>query len=202
MRFAIVPAAGKSARMGRPKLSLPLGERTILEHVISALHQAEIEHILVVVGPHARELAALAEKAKAHVDQLIADTADMRATVEHGLCWLEDRFQPQPADGWLLAPADHPTLTATVARTLEAAWKAHSEYSIFAPTHQGRRGHPLLLTWSHVPNIRQHPAGQGLNSYIRQLMAVTLEVAVSDPEVLGDVDTPDEYERLRQNWPT
>ena len=54
MRFAVLPAAGKSTRMGRPKLALPLGERTILEQVVAALRQAEVEHILVIVGPHVR----------------------------------------------------------------------------------------------------------------------------------------------------
>ncbi len=34
MIFAVVPAAGRASRMGRPKLSLPLGGRTVLEHVV------------------------------------------------------------------------------------------------------------------------------------------------------------------------
>ena len=41
MIYAVVPAAGRSSRMGRPKLSLPLGERTVLEQVILALRKAE-----------------------------------------------------------------------------------------------------------------------------------------------------------------
>jgi molybdenum cofactor cytidylyltransferase len=201
MRFAVLPAAGKSTRMGRPKLALPLGERTILEQVVAALRQAGVAHILVIVGPHVRELAILAENAGAHVCQLAEETADMRATVEHGLRWLEEQFQPRPDDAWLLVPADHPMLSAAVVRALEAAWKAHPEYSIFVPTYQGRRGHPLLLTWRHVPSIREHPAGQGLNTYVRQRVAETLEVPADDPDVLGDLDTPEDYERLCRYWP-
>ncbi|HEY7427539.1 MAG TPA: nucleotidyltransferase family protein [Gemmataceae bacterium] len=201
MRFAVLPAAGKSTRMGRPKLALPLGERTILEHVVATLRQAEVEHILVIIGPHMRELAVLAENAGAHHCQLTEETADMRATVEHGLRWLEELFQPRPDDSWLLVPADHPTLTAAVVRALEQTWQSHPEYSIFVPTYQGRRGHPLLLTWKHVPSIREHLAGQGLNTYIRQRIGETLEVSVADPDVLVDLDTPEDYEWLRQRWP-
>jgi molybdenum cofactor cytidylyltransferase len=186
--------------MGRSKLALPLGEHTILEHIIIALRLAKIEHILVVVGPHVRELTALAENAGAYVYCPAEEPAGMRATVEHGLQWLEERFRPRPDDAWLLAPADHPTLTPTVVRDLELVWKAHPEYSIFVPTYQGRRGHPLLLTWEHVPRIREHPAGQGLNTYVRQHMAETLEVPVTDPDVLGDMDTPEDYERLQRRW--
>jgi molybdenum cofactor cytidylyltransferase len=200
MIFAVLPAAGKSTRMGQPKLALPLGQRTILEHVLTALRQAEVEHIVVVLGPHVRELAALAEGAGAHVCQLTQDTAGMRETVEHGLRWLEDRFQPRLDDAWLLVPGDHPTLSAGVMGALRAAWQVHREYSIYVPTYQGRRGHPLLLTWRHVAGIRAHPIGEGLNRYVRQRLTETLEVPVSDPNVLSDLDTPEEYARLQRSW--
>ena len=66
MIFAVVPAAGKSTRMGRPKLSLPLGTCTILERVIHALRQGGVDHVLVVAAPHVGELASLAQSAGAH----------------------------------------------------------------------------------------------------------------------------------------
>jgi molybdenum cofactor cytidylyltransferase len=197
MRFALLPAAGKSRRMGRAKLSLPLGDRTILEHVVAALRQAEVEHILVVVGPHVPELAGLAGEAGAYVCQLAEDTADMRTTVEHGLCWLENRFQPRPDDAWLLVPADHPALDADVIRALEQAQASHPDHSIFVPTFRGQRGHPILLTWRHVESIREHPAGQGLNTYVRGHATQTMEVRVESEAILRDLDTPEDYQRLR-----
>jgi molybdenum cofactor cytidylyltransferase len=200
MRFALLPAAGKSSRMGRPKLALPLGDRTILEHVVAALRQAEVEQILVVVGPHVPELAVLADRAGADVCPLAEETADMRATVEHGLRWLEERYTPRPDDSWLLVPADHPSLAPAIIRELERARGAHSGHSIFVPTCDGRRGHPVLLAWKHVEGIRRHATGQGLNSYIRRHDSETLEVAVSDRDILCDLDTPEAYEQLLRHW--
>lgn len=201
MKFAVLPAAGKSSRMGRPKLALPLGERIILEHVLAALRQAEVAHALVVLGPHVRELARLAQEAGAHVCQLNEQTKDMRATVEHGLRWLEERFQPRPEDAWLLVPADHPALSSIVIGQLGQAWQTHPERSIFVPTFQGRRGHPLALAWQHVEGIRAHSADEGLNKYIRKHSAVVWEVPVANEEILWDLDTPEDYERLRRQWP-
>jgi molybdenum cofactor cytidylyltransferase len=202
MRFAVLPAAGKSLRMGRPKLSLPLGERTILEHVLAALHQAGVEHILVVLPPHGGELATVARKAGAYVHLLAEETADMRATVQQGLSWLEQRFPPRSDDAWLLVPADHPTLSSSVVGELDKAHKNHPECSIFVPTFDGRRGHPLALTWRHVAGMRAHVAGEGWNSYVRQHADDVREVAVETESVLWDLDTPEDYERLRRNWPT
>jgi molybdenum cofactor cytidylyltransferase len=198
--MALVPAGGKSVRMGRPKLLLPLGGRTVLEHVIAALRGAEVEHILVVVGAHVPQLVTTAETAGAHVLLLAEETPDMRATVEHGLRWLEERFQPQPEDGWLLAPADHPTLDAAVVRSLVETRALHPARSIFLPAFQGRRGHPALIAWKHVAGMRGLPPGQGLNVYLRQQAAQTLEVPVSSTDVLCDLDTPEDYERLLRGF--
>src|SRR5262249_42126737 len=116
--FALIPAAGKSTRMGRPKLALPLGKRSVLEGVIGALHEAGVERILVVVGPHVSELVPLAEAAGAAVLRLAEETKDMRATVEHGWRWIEEHWRPSEEDYWLLVPADHPALDAAVVRHL------------------------------------------------------------------------------------
>jgi CTP:molybdopterin cytidylyltransferase MocA len=94
--FALIPAAGKSSRMGKLKLGLPLGERSILECVLDAMKQAGMAERLVVVGPEAAELTRLVEKAGAHCFRLSEETPDMQATVLQGLAWLFCKAWP----GW------------------------------------------------------------------------------------------------------
>ena len=195
--FALLPAAGKSTRMGRPKLALPLGDRTVLERVVTTLRLAGVDDILVVLGPHVADLKDLAAHSGARVLLLEQETPDMRATIERGLDWLEEHESPQPADALLLLPPDHPTLSAEVVQGLLAAVAA-STASIGVPTHKGRRGHPALIRWSHVPGMRALPAGQGLNSYLRAHAAETMEVPFATPDVLCDLDTPADYERLQR----
>jgi CTP:molybdopterin cytidylyltransferase MocA len=193
--FAVVPACGQSRRMGRPKLSLPLAGRTVIEHVVSALRDGGVGTVLVVVGPHVPELDALARAAGAEVLALPDPTADMRATVEAGLRWLEDRFVPDPDDVWVLAPADHPVLAPGVVRQLVEAGAAGA--SLAVPVHGGRRGHPTLIRWRHVAGIRAVPEGAGINVYLRAQGHEMREVPVADAGVLADLDTPDDYDRLR-----
>ena len=50
-------------------------------------------------------------------------------------------------------------------------------------------------------HIRAMPEGQGLNVYFRQHAAETLEVPVESRGVLLDLDTPEDYEGLRQQGP-
>jgi molybdenum cofactor cytidylyltransferase len=199
---AVVPAAGHSTRMGRPKLSLPLGDRTVLEHVVSALRTGGADRVLVVIGPHVPELLPLAANAGADVCTLPEPTPDMRATVEHGLSWLEEQFARPLPDAFLLSPADHPSLDPAVVRELLATFAPNPEPSILIPTHAGRHGHPALVAWRHVPGIRALPPDRGINAYFREHAGDVREVPLSNPGVLCDLDTPEDYERLLRAWPT
>ncbi len=199
MLHALIPAAGHSTRMGKPKLALPLGTRTVLERVIDALTSAGAK-TLVVLGPHVSDLAKSAQDAGANVLQLSGPTADMRATIEAGLSYLHDQFHPNPTDIWLLVPADHPTLDPDLIRLLHNNLQAHPESSIAVPTFAGKRGHPALIRWSHWPAIRSFPRDRGLNAYLRQMARETIEIPVGSSDVLLDLDTPEDYELLRRRF--
>ncbi len=193
--FALIPAAGKSTRMGTPKLSLPLGNRTVIEKVLQAFRRAGVDEVVVVLAPHSAPLSHFIAKEKASILQLKEETPDMRSTVEKGLGHLEEEFKPGKDDWWFLCPADHPTLNPQViSRLLET--KKQPNVSI--PTHQGKRGHPALIGWNHVDGIRRLPENCGLNAYFRSSETLVKEVDVPYEEILWDLDTPEDYERLRR----
>ena len=198
--FALIPAGGRSRRMGRPKLTLPLGGSTVLERVVAAVRAGGVDRVLVVAGPEQPDLVDLARAAGADVCRLPEATADMRATVEYGLRWIEERFPPGPDDAWLLVPGDHPTLEADAVRRLLAESAQPGEDSVWVPTFEGRRGHPVLIRWRHVAGIRAFAAGQGINAYLRRHPAETVEVPVASAAVLDDLDRPEDYERLRERF--
>lgn len=198
--FAIVPAAGKSARMGRPKLRLPLGQSTVIERVVCALRDADVDEIVVVIGPHVRDLAPLVEQAGGTAHVLDEETPDMRATVLEGLNWLEQKHELTAEDGWLLIPADHPVLDSHVVQELIHARKRHPDQSIFIPCHEQKRGHPALLLWKHVQGIRTMRDDQGINTYLREHRDETLEIAVTSNSVLIDLDTPEDYNTLCERY--
>jgi molybdenum cofactor cytidylyltransferase len=200
MLFALLPAAGVSSRMGRPKLALPLGGRTVLARVLETLQSAGVEKILVVLGPQVHSLEVDATQAGAAALLLEQQTPDMRATVEAGLAWLEKTYQPQADDAFLLLPPDHPTLDKAPIRALLVARLASSS-TIWIPTFEGRRGHPALIAWNHVPGIRALPSHQGLNVYLRAHRAETTEIPCETGDILCDLDTLADYERLQKLFP-
>ena len=83
-------------------------------------------------------------------------------------------------------------------RSLRESYRTRPDRSIFVPMSGGRRGHPVLLTWRHVPAIRAFPAGQRLNTYLKLHAGETVEVPIKSSAAFNDLDTPQDYERLRQ----
>ncbi|CAN5152629.1 nucleotidyltransferase family protein [soil metagenome] len=196
MIHALLPAAGKSVRMGRAKLVLPVGSSTVLARLIDTLRQGGVESILVIVAPQEEQIAAIARGAGAKVIHLAAETPDMRATVCFGLNWLVESGFASEEDGCLLIPADHPALTVRSLAGLLQAQEQATWHQIFVPTFQGVRGHPVILPVSCKYEIENLPANFGINEVVRRHESETLLVPVDDPAVLWDLDTPEDYQRL------
>lgn len=196
MIAAIVPAAGRSERMGRPKLILPIGDLTLIEHVVGALKGGGVRRIIVVTPPaDAPGAAVLAERAGASGAEALVPSErpiDMRASFELGLDRL--RHEALSPSTILLVPADSPGITSgVVARILEAA--ETSPESILIPTYQGRRGHPIALPWRIACKVTELPLGAGINALVALHAAVVVEIDVDDPGVVDDLDTPEDYRR-------
>ena len=186
--------------MGRPKLALRLGTLTILEHTVAALHAAAVDHILIVVGPHAPELVSIAQRTGAHVLALPDATPDMRATIEKGIDWLREQFNPAPLDPLILIPGDHPLLDRSILEKLLHEMRLQHGPAIVVPAFEGKRGHPLVLTWSHTEGIRGLPREVGVNAYVQSQGHAVVEVPVLSAEVVRDLDTPEDYEALLRAW--
>jgi molybdenum cofactor cytidylyltransferase len=202
--------------MGQPKLLLPWGRQTVIEAVVAALQAGGVDRVLVVVGPKMEAIAERATAAGALIHHLATPTPDMRSTVEQGLAYLQRQKLLQEQDGWLLAPADHPTLSPRIVRQLLGMFAADSaiemsdppapvpeEHSstrrvILVPVYQGRRGHPLLLSARCIPALQALPPNQGINALLRHPAVQVREVPCDDPATLDDLDTPLDYVRLRE----
>ena len=197
--FAVIPGAGRSRRMGQPKLTLPLGDRSVVRHLLDALDRPAIAARVVVMRRDDEALQAEVAKTKADIVQPDVDPPDMRASVQHALDHIAANFSPDNNDAWLLVPADHPAIDPNVIDRLLDRWKETSA-DILIPTANGRRGHPTLFRWSLVEAVREIPADQGLNALVEQFAGSVEEFPVNDGGILADVDTPEDYARLRNRF--
>lgn len=194
--FAVLPAAGRSVRMGRPKLLLPWGGegRTLVEAVVAAWRAAGVDAIVATVHRDDVPLAERLRSVGVAVVVPIVPPPDMKASVAAALEFIATTYRPNAADVWLLAPSDMPGLSPTVIRQLLATHDRRRPV-ILRPTHAGRRGHPLLVPWSAVDEVKNIPPDRGLDALCERFPC--LDIACDAACLSTDVDTPEDYARLR-----
>jgi molybdenum cofactor cytidylyltransferase len=193
--FAIVPAAGSSVRMGRPKLLLPWKDRTVIECLLSAWQTGGVTYTIVISRPDDVQLASLARSAGAEVAVPPVPPPEMKDSVRFGLEFIAERYKPEPCDVWLLAPADMPQLSVAVIQQLLSAHDPDHPH-ILMPVNAGKRGHPALFPWGLAEEARALQTDEGVNAISKK--HGWIPVPVTEPWIHGDLDTPEDYERQRR----
>ncbi len=195
MPAALLPAAGASRRMGRPKLLLPWGASTIVGSLVAALRAAGVSPIVLVAAPGDEALQAWARAEGLVVGVNPMPERGMLSTIQAGLAALGGADElARTGEPLLVSPADLPELRPeTVTELLRRQAAAGAPLAV--PVHQGKRGHPLAIAAALIPEIETLDPGVGLRELLDRHAGEVLEVAVDDPGAVSDVDTPEDYRR-------
>lgn len=193
---AVVLAAGMSLRMGQLKMLLPFGEKPMLARVVENLLATENISPIVVVTGHAKEEieAALRVYRVVRVPNLDYAAGGMLSSVQTGV-----RALPAGCAAFLLALGDQPMVRPDTLRKLLVAWH-QSRAAIVLPTHDGKRGHPVLFSSALILEIIALSAEATLKTVVTRHAAGVEEIPVDDPFVLLDIDTPEDYQRALHLW--
>lgn len=190
--FAIVPAAGHSRRMKQDKLLLPWGESTVIESLLAAWRRSGVDEIVVVTRQDQVDLRELCDAAT--IVSPLTPPPEMKDSILAAIDHISTTFAPEDGDVWLLAPADMPQLDPNVAKQLLIAHDPASP-AIIVPTSNGKRGHPVLFPWSCAAEVARLSADEGVNKLLSRFPVRELECSAST--IHGDLDTPEDYQRLR-----
>jgi len=187
--WAIVLAAGESRRMGRPKLVLPYGDRTIIEAVVQNVVSSRADRVVVVLGGCGREIK---DKISSFAVKKVTNRKykeGMLTSVQRGLSALSSS-----ARAALFVLADQPDVSFSMIDALIEAYH-REEKGIVLPVYRKKRGHPLLIDLKYRREIETLSPDIGLRGLLREHPDDILEVRVSSPAVLRDIDDPDDYGR-------
>jgi molybdenum cofactor cytidylyltransferase len=190
---AIVLAAGESSRMGRPKPLLPLDGETFLSHLLGQIQDSRVTNTIVVLGHNPEVVLSAMPQIESRAVVNTNYTLGQLSSLHVGLERAGD------VDAILMFLADHPFISTEVIDSLIAAHEATGR-PIVVPTHSGRRGHPTLFARSVLGELRNAPLDQGARVVVRAHAAELLEVPTTDPGVIADVDTPEQYEEWLGYW--
>jgi molybdenum cofactor cytidylyltransferase len=177
--------------MGRPKALLPLGGKTFIDNILDAISQSSIRETIVVVGHHRAEI-------EQHVTAPVRIVFNpdyeqgMVTSIQTGI-----RALPPETIGAALFLVDHPIVDSG---TIEALIARLAADRIVLPVYQGRRGHPVLFGSEILQEILGLTASQGANIVVRKDPSRIVQVPVNAPGILVDVDTPEDFQKLQNDY--
>ncbi len=200
---AVVLAAGRASRYraggGREatKLVAEISGRPIVRRVVEAALNSHARPVVVVVG-HAREAV---EASLSGLEPTIAFNPDFAAGIASSL---KTGLSALPADlaGALVLLGDMPYLEATLIDRLISAFEAAPGALAVVPVHAGRRGNPALLAGPLIERAASLSGDEGARRLLALLSpAEAVEVDAAGPDASFDVDTPDDLDKARLEWP-
>lgn len=190
MIAGIVLAAGLSRRMGQAKLLLDWGGRPVIRRSVEGVAASGLDDLLVVVGPASADLeAALGGLAVRFVVNPHPE-AGQAGSVVAGI-----RALLPGTRAALVALGDQPTIPREVIPALLRAFHAGGR-AIAAPRYRGVRGNPVIFAASVFPELLALAGDQGARGVVDR-DASRVRLVDLDMPMPPDLDTPEDYERLR-----
>jgi molybdenum cofactor cytidylyltransferase len=183
----IITAAGLSSRMGQWKMMLPWQQGTILDASIKNAMQF-CSRIILVTGFRSAELHAR----YANTDNLLlVDNPDyaegLFSSVVAGASRVESEY-------CFVTHGDIPCLNKKIFNKL---WALRGDYALI-PHHNGTPGHPVLLNHATLHTaVHQH--------HTRSMRSALLAgkhrcIELEEPEIIFDIDTPEDFINLQDNY--
>ncbi|MDF1568547.1 MAG: NTP transferase domain-containing protein [Spirochaetaceae bacterium] len=184
----IIPAAGRSRRMGSWKAALPWGEMTVLEKVTSEAVAAGCRTFVVGGYRHGELKRILTGREGLVILRNPSWRFGMDTTIKTAL--------PSVTTDWFfVVPVDMPLVGQDDYKKLTAAALANPDMEVVRPSFEGRAGHPVLIRRTLVPALLRAPRGVQLKHSLEGRRVLSIDW--HHDGVIRDLDTPIDYEQIK-----
>jgi len=189
----VVLAAGESFRMGTDKALLKWESGTFLSGAIQVL-SPHVELVLVVAGKNANALAPIVNALGAKLIENHHPEQGQFSSLQIGLQAVLERGR----DAAIVALVDRPPAPAKTVAHLKQEFLRAIEEDKWAviPEHEGKHGHPIVIGRELIEAFLRAPAESNARDVEHAHQAHIAYVHVADPNVVANVDTPQQYKQL------
>ena len=189
----VVLAAGSSSRLGSNKLLIDVGGETIVRRAARRAIEAELAPVIVVLGFEADRVAEALQGVEVMLvvnpDHAAGMARSMRAGIER---------VPGDCEAAVVILADMPLVTSTMSAGLVARFRAGPEPLVIS-LYGGVQAPPTLYARALFPALGA--AGEGGGRLVVQAHRGEAAAMEWPPELLADLDRPEDLQRLRPPGP-
>jgi len=190
----IILAAGRSSRMGRPKLLLSWGKTSVLGHLIKQWRTLSAKQIAVVCALSDLAIQAEFDRLGFAEKNRIINLSPERGMFSSIQCAAQWPGWQAALTHWAIVLGDQPHLRPQTLRQVLDFSAAHPA-KVCQPAHRGHGRHPVLLPRTIFRQLADTTA-----TTLKQFLAAQPQEAafceVDDPGVEVDIDRPEDYAKV------
>ena len=186
---AVILAAGGSRRMGKPKQELKIGGKSLAGIVIDNVLASIVDEIILVTQPGlplTDEIISPDIKRVVNQEWKTGQSSSMKAGLE--------ALDPE-SDAVMFFMADQPMVDAGIINDLLMTYH-ESDKPIVAPLYNGKKGSPVLFNRNLFDELKAVEGDKGGRDLLKSHPVEYVDI--ESPLAGMDVDTPEEYKRLKE----
>ncbi|HER24687.1 MAG TPA: nucleotidyltransferase family protein [Candidatus Atribacteria bacterium] len=188
MIYGIILAAGEGKRMGKVKLTLPLGDKQLIEWVLQAAKLAPLDKYFLVLRPEDKEMIKIGESWGAEIVLNPDFRKGMSTSIKKALL----KIDIQEVEGFFLILGDQPLITSKVINQLIKSFSP-GKAEIVVPYFKDKRGNPVLFDIYWKDELMAVTGDVGGRVLIKAHPEKVKRVNIPDETILFDIDQEEDY---------
>ena len=192
MIWGIILAAGEGKRMGKVKLTLPLGDKKLIEWVLQAAKLAPLDKFLLVVRPEDKEVIKIGKSWGAEIVLNSEYRSGMSSSIKKAL----HQISSEELEGFFVILGDQPFINPSLLYKMLKAFTP-GKREIVVPFYKDKQGNPVLFDGYWKEELIGLTGDIGGRVLIKTHPERIKKVKISDESILLDIDREEDYEKIK-----
>jgi len=192
MIYGIILAAGEGKRMGKVKLTLPLGNKKLIEWVLQAAKLTPLDKYFLVVRPEDKDIIKIGKAWGAEIVLNPDFRKGMSTSIKKALL----KINTQEVEGFFLILGDQPLINPSILYKMILAFTPGKK-EIVVPFYKDKRGNPVLFDICWKDELMAVTGDVGGRVLIKAHPERIKRFKISDESIFLDIDREEDYEKMK-----
>jgi len=192
MICGIILAAGEGKRMGKVKLTLPLGDKQLIEWVLQAAKLTPLDKYFLVVRPEDKEIIKTGKKWGAEIVLNSEYRSGMSSSIRKAL----HQISSNELEGFFVILGDQPLINPSILYKMLLAFTPGKK-EIVVPFYKDRQGNPVFFDGYWKDELMKLSGDMGGRVLIKAHPERIKRFKIPNESILLDIDREEDYEKIK-----
>ena len=197
MICGIILAAGEGKRMGKVKLTLPLGDKQLIEWVLQAAKLTPLDKYFLVVRPEDKEIIKTGKKWGAEIVLNSEYRSGMSSSIRKAL----HQISSNELEGFFVLLGDQPLINSSILYKMLLAFTPGKK-EILVPFYKDRQGNPVFFDGYWKDELMKLSGDVGGRVLIKAHPERIKRFKIPNESILLDIDREEDYEKIKSIFDT